>query len=404
MPIRHEFVHSKLREPVKQLLSRNRHVWDHAGQRDTVRKNFDNIAKCKEPELGYEVFSSATEEIRVPHTCKARGCSPCGFRKSLDWVEHLDATLPDITYTGIVFTMPRAFWKMFQQNRHLLRDLPTLAAMVVQEIAEQDYGAEVLFMAVPHTFGAHLNFNCHVHTLVSAGGLRKSDGKWIKRLDMDKDTLMPRWRYLVVTYLREAIKAGVLTSERSTPRLLSLVAGGYGQSWNVDLSPSYPKRHYIEYSGRYVHRPPIAQYRFAEITEETVTFWIKDKIEGWINRTCSIEEFIGMLAEHVPEQYQNQVRYYGLLSPRSKARTLAGLLTLFRQEEKPKPKRLTWQELRIQSDGIDPLIDSHGLPMQWSRQVAPPHIHSCLIPATLMAFSAVHTVADHTCRCVSRAR
>jgi Putative transposase len=42
----------------------------------------------------------------------------------------------------------------------------------------------------------------------------------------------------------------------------------------------------------------------------------------------SIEEFVTILAEHVPDRYRHAIRYYGLLAPSSKGRTSAALFVL----------------------------------------------------------------------------
>jgi len=62
-------------------------------------------------------------------------------------------------------------------------------------------------MVVPHTFGGYLNFNCHLHILVSAGGLKESEGRWIAALWFNKQEIMEMWRDAVITYLRLALKA-----------------------------------------------------------------------------------------------------------------------------------------------------------------------------------------------------
>jgi hypothetical protein len=37
------------------------------------------------------------------------------------------------------------------------------------------YGIRPLILVVQHTFGRHLNFNAHLHMLVSAGGLSEAE-------------------------------------------------------------------------------------------------------------------------------------------------------------------------------------------------------------------------------------
>ena len=69
-----------------------------------------------------------------------------------------------------------------------------------------------MILVVRHTFGRHLNFNPHLHILVSAGGLRAIGSEdWRSGLRFDKGArLMKRWRFALITYLREALRKGVL--------------------------------------------------------------------------------------------------------------------------------------------------------------------------------------------------
>ena len=121
------------------------------------------------------------------------------------------------------FTMPRELWPVFRQNRRLLHDLPALAAAVIQQWVRIRYGVRVLIVVVPHTFGRHLTFNAHLHVMVSAGGLKESEGRWIAPLYFDRRSLMPMWRYAVIMYLRVALKKGLLASEASTGELKVVV-------------------------------------------------------------------------------------------------------------------------------------------------------------------------------------
>ena len=69
-------------------------------------------------------------------------------------------------------------WPIFQRNRHLLHDLPVLGAQVLQQWARQKYGIRLIIVVIPHTFGRHLNFNPHLHILVSEGGLSEDGSGW----------------------------------------------------------------------------------------------------------------------------------------------------------------------------------------------------------------------------------
>jgi Transposase zinc-binding domain len=115
-----------------------------------IKLEFGPHANCCTPALGAEVFSSGKEEYYCYHPCKSRACPSCGWCATLAWQFELNATLPDIPYRGIVFTMPRSLWTIFKNNRHLLHDLPAIGAEVIQQWVKLKYGTKVLIVVVQH--------------------------------------------------------------------------------------------------------------------------------------------------------------------------------------------------------------------------------------------------------------
>ena len=362
----------RYKQPVRQVLIATRGYWDRPETRPAVRQNFDKVTKCRTLALGAEVFASEAEEKRVPHTCKARPCPSCGHRDTRQWQREQWCSLPDIPYVGIVLTMPDVLWPIFRQNRHLLHHLPKLGATVIQEWAKLKYGVRLLMMVIPHTFGGRLNFNSHLHVLVSAGGLQESEGCWVTRLVFDEDKLMHMWRYAVISFLREALLAKALTSNLSNVELRTVLRTQYERWWSIDIDHFASKEHFLRYAGRYVRRPPIAQYRFVKITDREVRFWTKDKIQKRrVNISFTPEEFVATLAEHVPDRYRHAIRYFGLLAPGSKAQTSAAVFALLGQQKRSRPRRLSWAFSLRRDFGVDPLIDSHGQSMHWVRRHGP---------------------------------
>jgi Transposase zinc-binding domain/Putative transposase len=188
-----------------------------AGNRD-----FHKILQCGTASLGAEIYASVAGERTFYHTCKSRCCPSCGYRATLLWQEEQKAILPEVRYAGIVFTMPRPLWRIFQDNRHLLHDLPVLGAGVIQQWAAIRYGVCPLILVMPHTFGGDLKFNSHLHILVSAGGLQRS-GKWLPRMQFNKHALMRLWRDAVVAHLRRALRAHILKSDVDVGELEQLL-------------------------------------------------------------------------------------------------------------------------------------------------------------------------------------
>lgn len=359
-------------QPIRQVLIATRSYWDRPETRPAVRQNFDKVIRCRTSALGAEVFASDTEEKLVLHTCKARPCPSCGHRATLQWQREQWCALPDIPYAGIVFTMPDVLWPIFRQNRHLLHDLPKLGAAVIQQWVKLKYGIRVLIMVIPHTFNGRLHFNSHLHILVSAAGLQESEARWITPLDFNKEKLMHMWRLAVVTFLRQALRAKVLASDLSAKELRIVLTTQYQRWWSIDVDQFESKKHFLGYAGRYVRRPPIAQYRFSKITDQEVQFWTEDKIQKRrVNISYTPDKFVQRLSEHVPDRYRHAIRYFGLLAPGSKARTSAALFALLRQPKRPSPRRLSWAFLLRRDFGVNPLTDRRGQPMRWIGRLSP---------------------------------
>ncbi|HEY4899740.1 MAG TPA: transposase [Terriglobales bacterium] len=359
-------------QPLKQLLIATQAHWDHPEIRPAVRENFDKMINCRTPALGAEVLASETEEKLVYHSCKSRSCPSCGQRATLLWQREQWIALPDIPYVGLGFTMPRELWPIFRQNRRLLHDLPALAAAVIQQWVRIRYGVSILILVVPHTFGRHLNFNAHLHIMVSAGGLKESEGRWIAPLHFHRDKLMHMWRYAVITYLRAALEKGLLVSEASSEEIKVLLKTQYERWWNVYVDHVRSKWHFLRYVARYVRRPPIAQHRFTKITDREVEFLTKDLKEKRVVTThYAIEEFVDALAAHVPDHYRHAMRRFGLLAPRTQRTTSAALFLLLGQTKRPRPQRLSWRNSLRRYFGVDPLIDSRGQRMHWVRRLKP---------------------------------
>ena len=202
--------------PLKRILEFGRHHWDRSETRPAVRQAFGKVLDCRTAVLGAEVFASANEERVVYHTCKSRACPSCGYRATTLWQRDQWRELPDIPYAHVSLTMPDVLWPIFRRNRHLLHDLPVLGAQVLQQWARRKYGVRLMIMVIPHTFGRHLNFNCHLHILVSEGGLKDDGTGWQKQAPLNRKALMPMWRYAVMTYLREAHRMGFLKTDRTS--------------------------------------------------------------------------------------------------------------------------------------------------------------------------------------------
>lgn len=352
--------------PIKQLLLDTRSHWDCERTPVHVRETFSKIIMCGTLALGAEVFASETESKLVFHTCKSRFCTSCGQRATEAWQEELEAVLPDIPYIGVTFTLPMEFRTILRENRHVLRGIPAMGAEALQQWARVRYGVRLIINVVQQTFGGLLNFVPHLHLMVSAGGLQEFDCRWIHRLKYDRRELMLAWRYAVGAFLSEAHKKGGLTSGLSAGDFLALLRIQHGRDWIVSISSMGSKAYRLKHDGRYVRRPPVAQHRLKLIGEDRVEYWAKDtRSKQYVLKRYTKGEFVEILIQHVPDPGHHAMRYFGLLSPRGKARNWAAIFVLLKQQQRRRPRRVPWRWLLVKTFGTDPLLDSKGRVMRW---------------------------------------
>jgi hypothetical protein len=362
----------KYHDPLKQILSQSRPYWDQDATRPAVRWAFSKALQCRTLELGAEVYGSDKGERAFCHTCKSRGCSSCGYRATAQWQRAWWTALPEALYKGITFTMPKELWPLFRDNPLLVKALPVLAAKVIQTWASARHGLRVGVIAVPHTFNGKLEFNSHVHTMVTGGGLCGSSGFWVSRVYYENDPLMEAWRRAVIALLRAALRADQLCTKMTVEQMEELLTEQENRWWSINIQSFTSKEHFLRYAGRYVRRPPIAQHRITYIGGRTLTFWYKDKkLHRLVFVQCSLEEFVDRWAQHIPERYQHAVRCFGLFAPRALRQTSAAIFAILGQEQRSRPKPRRWADSLKRDFGRDPLLDQTGRRMKWVRRLAP---------------------------------
>jgi Putative transposase/Transposase zinc-binding domain len=360
----------KYKDPHKQILRLTRSYWDRDETDPWVRAPFLSVLQCRTPAKGGRVYASSTEEKIFFYPCKCGACTSCGYRAGEKWRAERQVALPNIPYNGVTFSMPDVLWRIFHDNADLAKALPVLAATAIQTRARLKNGTQVGIIAILHTFNGKLEFNSHVHTIVTAGGLQRDS--WVASLFYGGKRLMELWRKGIIRLLRMALEAGQLQTSLTPDQMRTLLTEQENRWWSVKIKSLNSIKHFVEYAGRYVRRPPIAGNRITYIGNGIVTFWYFDKKERQRKYiTCSQEEFIDRWAQHILARYQHSVRNFGLFAPRSVGQTSAAIFTLLRQKKRPRPKPRPWRLAILQDFGHDPQLDSKGEIMELVRFLPP---------------------------------
>jgi len=351
---------------VKDLLLKN-NAWynyhsyysEHGGIRDTVIKNITGLISCRHYARGHAEYCcinpECTHSKRVAFSCKSRACSSCGRMATERWIEKQKAILPPCEWQHVTMTMPAILWPFFNVDRSLLNKLCKVGANVLKKIASFKNVIPGLFMAL-HTFGRDLKWNTHLHISITRGGLDKDTHEW-KSLFFKTKNVMRMWRYSVIRLLRRQWNAGLLIipAEYNDEDINILFDKQYKKHWHVHCAKPHknPKKD-IEYLGRYLKRPAIANSRLVHYNGNDVLFsYLNHKTKKEQIRTCDIFEFIHRFTQHIPEKNFRMIRYYGFLSNALRGKLLPIVNQYFNNYNTL--RKVTWQKLIQKTLGFNPL-------------------------------------------------
>lgn len=208
------------------------------------------------------------------------------------------------------------------------------------------------FICVLHTFGRPLNWNPHIHCLISEGGT---------------GTITP-WRkvsHFNFTFLRNAFCTALLNElynllGSSFKKTKSFI---YKQCKNgfyvYAKSNKYEPNIITSYIGRYLGRPIIDTSRIDNYDGDWVTFhYNRHEDDVLVTEKIPVLEFIRRLIQHIPEKHFKMIRYYGIYARHRKNDN-----RLFRAISRKKHAFLVslnrWRTSILRSFGYDPLRCPH---------------------------------------------
>ncbi|BBN97630.1 hypothetical protein St703_14100 [Sporolactobacillus terrae] len=211
-----------------------------------------------------------------------------------------------------------------------------------------------------HTFGSQLNFNPHVHMLVSMGGITRK-GEWKSYDFIPFKMLRKQWQTVVLKLIRKHLTAK--EKENVQPLLQkAYLQNGEGFYVHAPRQRGHVKEQ-LRYIGRYIRRPAIGLNRIEDYDGHNVTFTYKDKRDNQEKRlTLSVEAFIARLIRHIPDEQFKTIRHYGMYSRKNKKLSKKLLMAWQKVTKRWVIKvnkvlrRRTWRERTIATGNKDPHI------------------------------------------------
>ena len=331
--------------------------------RPIVIKEIDKFRRCGQKEAGFTLFACPVcgEMKIVPHTCKGRFCTSCATGYTQEWSHETSKRMYRVPHRHIMFTVDERLWEIFGRHRELLKDLMDLAVNVLLDWLKKSGKVKSGAMVGIHTFGARMNFNPHVHILVTEGGF-DGTGKWVVKDYIPYKMLRKRWQSTVMEMLKKKLPEHELKRKK---RFFQKIWDDNPEGFVIYGPPNKKGQGTIEaqvgYIGRYMRRPAMALSRIVEYDGENVTFKYFDKTEQREKQeTISVEEFIMRIIRHIPDEQFKTIRYYGIYSRRGKR--LADILMeaymgnrVRKTESNRKQERIGWRNKLKAFTGKDPL-------------------------------------------------
>ncbi|XJZ27405.1 transposase [Bacillota bacterium Lsc_1132] len=306
------------------FFDQNQH-WDkfvkkhHKNLRPIVIKEVEKFRGCGNPKNGFKLFvcEGCNDVKKVPFRCKGRFCTTCSCGETEEWERLLSEDVFQVNHRHVIFTIDEGLRNIFLKHREFLKEFMDEAVGIVQQWFEKKFKVTPGIIAGLHTFGSRLNFNPHVHMLVTMGGMKKN-GEWKTYDYIPFHMLRKQWQTVVLKLIRKSVCD---EEKKKIQPLLQKAFSANGEGFYVYAPKQKGNvKEQLKYIGRYIRRPAIALGRIEEYDGQFVTFKYMDKTDGKEKREkITVEEFIGRLIRHIPDENFKTIRYYGVYSRRKKA-------------------------------------------------------------------------------------
>lgn len=323
--------------------------------RSVEMENINKMINCGDPAFGGAMYGCPhCGELKfVPFRCHSRFCPTCGNLYARRRANAMADKLINCNHRHCVFTIPEELRHYFKEDRTLLDCLFNAVRSVVLRMFHKQNKSKNFtpgFICVLHTFGRPLEWNPHIHCLISEGGM-SDDGYWRKVSHFNYKFL----RNFFCTALLKEMQEQIGDSFKKEK---AKIYHDHKNGFYIYAKPGLTDPKIVtEYVGRYLGRPVIATKRIDKYDKEndTVTFhYNKHEDNSYVEKTIPAMDFCSLLMQHIPEKNFKMIRYYGIYG---RHRDIDKNLYRVRSAEKRKIMLsfTQWRKSILLSFGYDPL-------------------------------------------------
>lgn len=321
--------------------------------RQAVITNVDKMINCGDPSFGGAMYACSKCGMLkyVPFRCKSRFCPTCGVKYCQERSNAMSFKLIQCAHRHCVFTIDEELRHFFLDDRSLLDCLfNAVRSVVLRMFHEMNRSKNFVpgFICILHTFGRPLEWNPHIHCLITEGGF-SDDGFW---------RVVKHFSY---TLLRRSFQTALLNEmeKKIGPSFKKTIAAIYKKDKNGFYVYAKPNlcdtKTVVKYISRYLGRPVIALSRIDSYDGENVTFhYNRHEDNVFVKKTIPALDFISLLIQHIPEPHYKMNRYYGLYARhREKDKSLTP--AIHKSKHKTIRSFTMWRNNILISFGYDPL-------------------------------------------------
>lgn len=292
------------------------------GLRPIVIQKVEKMISCGTIDSGFEVYEcpNCHKSHIICYTCKSRFCNSCGTKYAKLRAASISEHTLSVKHRHIVFTIDERLRDYFLRDRKLLNVLfdsvKETLFYTFDKMNGKSHTFKPGFILTLHIFGRALNFNPHIHCLVTEGGMDEENHyKAINYINYE--TL----RKSFMKQLLDNIKKFYTDHPKYLRKIKSLINQLYKDQKNgfyvnaPKMKSKSEKDAVVSYIIRYTDRPVMASSRILNYDKDKKMihyYYEHHKTKERIDVEEDIFEFMKKLIMHIPEAQFKMIRYYGI--------------------------------------------------------------------------------------------
>ena len=341
--------------------------------------NVLKVLACRTPLLGEHTYVCSDCGLikTIPHSCKSRFCSVCGYIATDNWIKKRFHFLLDCPYQHIVVTVPASYRWIIKLNQPLVLGFFLRSATSAIKEWAKDRGFQVGMVTFYHSFGGRLQFHPHFHILVTSGGITNNGQCKALYSNFPGHVLVEKFKAKFISGLKDMFRRGKLKTKAPLSRVLYQIDHPYDNHWQFYTQRlTRSSKETMKYCVRYAKKMIISELRIYSYNGRTVTYecYGKDKKgkKSIYPQTDDVLVFIEKILKLIPEKYFNLIRYYGFYSNNQYVKKTYKLALKYFQPLDTKGEVDCWRHRQWRRDRKDPLTCPYCNKEMYLRSVSYP--------------------------------